>query len=163
MKMVLILAYGNNLRRDDGAGFVLADSLEKLFFEAGVDVKRIDSHQLGPELALEIAGNDVASVLFVDTRAVEDAPDHPSIDIKPAIAAQSSSPTIGHHLDESVLLSYVRHLFNKEPPAWLITVPGVDFGVGEGLSDTCLRAIENSGKELDLFVGEIIRKRLPTD
>ena len=68
--MVLILAYGNSLRRDDGAGFVLGDVVERMLSEAGFEVKRIDSHQLEPELALDISGEKISAVLFIDTRAL---------------------------------------------------------------------------------------------
>ena len=44
-EMVLILAYGNSLRRDDGAGFVLGDVVERMLSEEGFEVDRIDSHQ----------------------------------------------------------------------------------------------------------------------
>ena len=65
--MVLILAYGNSLRRDDGAGFVLADVVDRMLSEAGFEVERIDSHQLEPELAMDISGEKISAVLFMDT------------------------------------------------------------------------------------------------
>ena len=141
--MILILAYGNSLRRDDGAGFALADIIERLLHEAGTTVGRIDSHQLGPELALDMAADNISAVVFVDTRAVSDTSDNMQVRIRPTVDARSSSPALGHQLDDSVLMAYIRHLFDKAPPAWLITVPGVDFSHGEGLSDTCRRAIDN--------------------
>jgi hypothetical protein len=51
---------------------------------------------------------------------------------------------MGHHLNPPALLAYSRYLFNREPPAWLITVPGTDFDHGEGLSVTARKAIDSA-------------------
>ena len=99
--MVLILAYGNSLRRDDGAGFVLGDVVERMLSEAGLQVKRIDSHQLEPELALDISGEKISSVLFIDTRALPETPggDNLRVQFRRVASAQNASPSMGHHLD----------------------------------------------------------------
>jgi len=148
--MVLILAYGNSLRRDDGAGFVLGDVVERMLCEAGLEVERIDSHQLEPEFALDISDEKISAVLFIDTRAVPDPPasDDLRVHIRRIVAAKDASPSVGHHLDASTLLVYARYLFKKEPPAWLITVPGKDFDHGEGLSWTALEAIRSAPETL---------------
>jgi hydrogenase maturation protease len=153
--MVLILVYGNSLRRDDGAGFVLGDVVEKMLSEAGLEVERIDSHQLDPELALDISGEKVSSVLFIDTRALPETPgdDNPRVQFRRVVSAKDASPGTGHHLDPPTLLAYSLFLFKKEPPAWLVTVPGTDFDHGEGLSETTREAI-NSAPEI---LSELIR------
>ncbi|MFZ0932034.1 MAG: hydrogenase maturation protease [Syntrophobacteraceae bacterium] len=144
--MVLILAYGNSLRRDDGSGYVLADLVERMITEAGLEVERIDSHQLEPELALDISREKITSVLFIDTRALPETPneDDLRVQFRRVVSAKIASPGIGHHLNPQVLLAYSRYLFNKEPPAWLITVPGTDFDHGEGLSETARKAIDSA-------------------
>jgi hydrogenase maturation protease len=144
--MVLLFAYGNSLRRDDGAGFVLGDLVERMLSEAGLEVERIDSHQLEPEFALDISGEKISAVLFIDTRAVPDVPgaDNLNVHISRIAAAEDVSPSTCHHLDASALMAYARYLFKKEPPAWIITVPGVDFDHGEGLSPAALDAIRRA-------------------
>src|SRR5208337_4881772 len=124
--MVLILAYGNSLRRDDGAGFVLAGMTERMISEAGFEVDRIDSQQLEPELALDIANEKVSAVLFIDTRTVpetqNEAKMHSSLACPPSAlstqpqlaapvsgclrvqfrrlnSAQNTSPCMGHHFN----------------------------------------------------------------
>ncbi|MHC1729001.1 MAG: hydrogenase maturation protease [Syntrophobacteraceae bacterium] len=154
--MILILAYGNSLRRDDGAGFVLADSLESILLQAGGEVKRIDSHQLAPELALDIAGDCVSAVIFIDTRAVSDPNDDLSIHVIPVVPAEIASPSLGHHFDAPVLLTYTKYLFNKEPLAWLITIPGVDFDHGEGLSETAAKALEQAPRKLQELISSVL-------
>jgi hydrogenase maturation protease len=153
--MILILAYGNSLRRDDGAGFVLADSLESLVAAAGAKVKRIDSHQLVPELSLDIAEDGISAVIFVDTRVVAGPSDDLHVHIEQASPAELASPSVGHYLDASVLLAYTKHLFKKNPPAWLITIPGVDFDHGEGLGELAQQAIDNGREELELFAKSV--------
>ncbi len=153
--MVLILAYGNSLRRDDGAGFVLGDVVERMLSEAGLEAERVDSHQLDPELALDISGEKISAVLFIDTRVLPETPggDNLRVQFRRVVSAKNASPGMGHHLTPPTLLAYTRLLFNKDPPAWLVTVPGTDFDHGEGLSETARKAI-NSAAEI---LSELIR------
>lgn len=50
----------------------MADVVERMLSESGFEVERIESHQLEPELALDIASEKVKSVLFIDTRTVSE-------------------------------------------------------------------------------------------
>ncbi len=50
------------------------------------------------------------------------------------VEVQQCSPVLGHHLIPSALLLYARRLYGVCPPAWLVTVPGYDFDLGEGFS-----------------------------
>jgi hydrogenase maturation protease len=153
--MVLILAYGNSLRRDDGAGFVLGDVVERMLSEAGLEVMRIDSHQLEPELALDISGEKISAVLFIDARALPGTPGDNNLRVQfhRVVSTENAPSGMGHHLNPQTLLAYSLFLFKKEPPAWLVTVPGTDFDHGEGLSETARTAI-NSAPEI---LTELIR------
>lgn len=155
--MILILAYGNSLRRDDGAGFVLADVLEDLLSGTGAEARRIDSHQLVPELALDIAAEDVSAVVFADARAVLSASDGLEVGVSEVLPAEAASPSAGHNLDASVLMAYAKHLFNREVRAWLITVPGVDFDHGEGLSKTTRKSLARAPERLRELVELLAR------
>jgi hydrogenase maturation protease len=128
--MIQIIACGNSLRRDDGAGLVLAGILEQEWRPFRVDVERISVHQLTPELAADIAWAEVAAVVFVDTRVTEL---NSGLQARP-IETDSSSPSVGHYLDPNTLMIYAHLLYGKQPQAWQVTVPGNDFGHGEGLS-----------------------------
>ena len=131
---LLILACGNPLRRDDGAGLQLAEQLASLWNVAGHAARLITVQQFTPELAIEIADTQVAVVLFVDTRAESDATDpDPQIEITP-LAPDLASATLAHHLTPQVLLTYARELYHHAPPAWLVTIPGLDFGHGTACS-----------------------------
>jgi hydrogenase maturation protease len=127
---LLFIAYGNTLRRDDGAGLALAEKLRPLLCEQGWQVDLIAIQQLTPELALEIADPALQAVCFFDTAA-----EAHSVAIQMRrVDVQQSAPVLGHHLIPSALLLYARRLYGVCPPAWLVTIPGYDFELGEGFS-----------------------------
>ena len=127
---LLIIGYGNGLRRDDGAGLVLAEKLAVKLSTRGVAVHQLAVQQLVPELALTIANADLDGVLFVDTvadRGVTKIIFHSLVDAAIHVA-------LGHHLTPQALLLYAARLYGHCPPAWLVAIPGTDFGHGEGFS-----------------------------
>lgn len=129
---LLFIAYGNTLRRDDGAGLALAEQLRPLLCNQGFQVDLIAVQQLTPELAVEIADPALHAVYFFDTALEE----HPTAVQIQHIDATSVTPVLGHHLMPSALLLYAERLYRMCPPAWLITIPGSDFEFGEGFSPT---------------------------
>lgn len=130
---LLIIGYGNPLRRDDGAGLILAERLESLCRVQGLPVERLAVHQLLPELAPEIARPIVTTVIFIDTRVADPADPAPALEFTP-VEADPVSPGVGHHLDPAALLLYADHLYGHRPPAWRLTIPGFDFDHGERFS-----------------------------
>jgi hydrogenase maturation protease len=141
--MILIIGYGNSLRGDDGAGLLLAERLEQAWQAHQIAVERLAVQQLMPELAWDIAREAVEAVLFVDTRVVAPGETEPGLQIS-LVEAPVLSPSLGHHLDPAVLLTYARLLYGKTLPAWLVTVPGVDFEHGETLSQTAQQALDTA-------------------
>jgi hydrogenase maturation protease len=128
--VVLLIGYGNRLRRDDGAGAVLPAMVER--GSPPGSVRAIEAHQLVPEMAEEIAAPEVAGVIFFDA-----CPAHGGMNSVGAVRL-SPSPAgnpLGHHLTPELLLEYSWKLYGRIPSAWLVTVPGEDFGHGEGFSD----------------------------
>jgi hydrogenase maturation protease len=138
--LILIIAYGNSLRRDDGAGLILGEKLEEVLRKRGLPVTRITVHQLTPELALDVAADDTAGVVFVDTRVSDAGEGQHELQLC-ALGSDQSLSSLGHHLGASSIMTYARLLYDKSPPAWLLTVPGVDFDHGEGLSEPAQRAL----------------------
>lgn len=152
--MLLIIAYGNDLRRDDGAGLRLAEMIEQECQHRRWPVKRISGHQLLPELSPEIAREDIEAVLFVDTRAVQAAEVKPVIETHP-IALDETSPGLGHQLSPTALLLYVYLLYSRRPPAWLVTAPGLDFSHGEELSPIAQQALHDAGGDIAALLDEV--------
>jgi hydrogenase maturation protease len=152
--MLLIIAYGNDLRRDDGAGLRLAEMIEQECRRRRLPAKRISGRQLLPELSPEIARADIEAVLFVDTRAVQPTEVKPIIETHP-IALDRASPGLGHQLSPTALLLYVYLLYGRQPPAWLVTAPGLDFSHGEGLSPVALQALHDAGADIAALLDEV--------
>jgi hydrogenase maturation protease len=138
--VILIIAYGNSLRRDDGAGLILGEILEEALRGSGQDVSLITAHQLTPDLALSVAGENISAVVFVDTRVSGAGEEKHELQLRP-LSSDQGSTSLGHHVGASSIMIYARLLYDKSPPAWMLTVPGVDFEHGEGLSDTAQNAL----------------------
>ena len=143
--MILIIAYGNNLREDDGAGLLLAERLVTRWQDRGLPVRHLAVQQLTPELAADIAGEDVTAVVFIDTRLSTSSADL-DVGVVPLEAIGEQSPSMGHHFMPDVLLTYAKALYAVDPlpPAWLVTVPGVAFGYGERISEATQLAIQSA-------------------
>jgi len=138
--MILLIGCGNSLRRDDGAGLLLAALLEKSWRSGPQVVKRICVHQLTPDLAEYIARDEVKVVVFVDSIAAKMEVTHPEVEVR-RLTVEDSSPSLGHFLPPKALMLYARFLYNKSPSSWTVTVPGTDYGHGEGLGKVAKRAI----------------------
>ena len=154
--MKLLIACGNSLRQDDGAGIILADGLAAHWQAQNRPFRTIQVQQLVPELALDIAAEEVEEVWFVDSRVAQDEEDT-AVQIRP-LYPDSQSPAIGHQLSPEMLLLYARKLFDKrpseaQPVAWQVTIPGFHFGHSETVSATCQaildKALNQIGKDLD--------------
>lgn len=154
--MILLLAYGNSLRMDDGAGLRLAEQMAAHWRAVGTPVRHVPGHQLVPELAVQIAEPDVQAVVFVDTRA-EPAGGVAVAALQPAGAA---SPSVGHHTQPEVLLAYATLWLEERqaPHAWLVTTPGLDFGHGEGLSPTASAAIHEAWSQRDHALMQLLER-----
>lgn len=128
----LIIGYGNELRRDDGAGPAVARIVAEMKLP-GVTVEVC--HQLLPEHAAKIATAEL--VIFVDA-TLDDAEEIRVRRIQPA----SQPELCGHQCDPERLLHWCDLLASRIPQAWLIRIPGSDFGIGEGLSRLAKRHVE---------------------
>ena len=153
--MILIIGYGNSLRQDDGAGLILANKLAQACRKRDLPVRCITTHQLMPELAPTIAAEEISAVVFVDTRVVLPSETDVAVQIR-TLAANTSSPSLGHHLTPETLLLYAQLLYNRHPAAWLVTVPGISFDHGEALSELTKNALATAPISLLLRGFEVI-------
>ena len=125
--MWLIIGYGNRLRGDDGAGPLLAEKLAGHF--SAEQAKVIISHQLTPELALEIAAPEIQQVLFIDAKRQQA--------VASAITPLSPDATVscGHQMPPQLLLQLAAQLYQRPCAGWLLTIAGQQFAFTEQLSD----------------------------
>jgi hydrogenase maturation protease len=129
----LVIGYGNPLHRDDGAGQRVAEAVAA-WGRPGVRVLAV--HQLTPEIAEDLA--QAGCAIFVDARVTGAV-----ADIEP-LEPTAAAATLGHTSDPRALLALARALYGRCPPAWLVAVPGSDFGPGEGLSPAAARGLADA-------------------
>jgi hydrogenase maturation protease len=148
---VLVIGYGNSLRRDDGAGLVLARLLAIAWQAEGLPVALITEHQLNPEIADDIARSGASTVLFVDATDSVDSPNAIITEAKLVTETDGGpTPSMGHHLSPGAVLIYARELFGWNGIGWMISVPGYDFAHGEGLGAKTQRLVDNYARRADI-------------
>ncbi|WP_366949723.1 hydrogenase [Geobacter sp.] len=135
------------LRRDDGAGVALAGRVAR---GAGPGVKLIETQQLLPELAEELAAPGVAAAIFCDAR-LADATDGEPVRLS-RISPVCAGSSLGHHLAPEELLALADGLYGAAPPAWLVTVAGHDFGHGEGFSTEVRHALATAEQMVGVLI-----------
>ncbi len=134
--LLLVIGYGNTLRRDDGVGPRVAAEIEEM---ALAGTLTLACPLLTPELAFPLSQSRAA--VFVDA-AVE----HPwrlglrRIDPSPLPQA------LAHAADPRVLLALARDAFGHAPMAWMLTVPAEDLGIGEDLSPMAERGVMDAAQ-----------------
>jgi hydrogenase maturation protease len=142
---LLIIGYGNGLRRDDGAGLVLAERLAQHWQAQGLAVQCQLVQQLTPELAGEIAVSRADVLLFVDATVTCQGG---CIQLR-RLAEAKPSPALGHHLDPALLMSYAQLFADRLPHAWVISIGGDDFTLGEGFSPAVDRLLAQTAQLAD--------------
>ena len=143
MSCLLVIGYGNTLRRDDGVGPRVAESIAALGLPG---VQALACALLTPELAEPVARARI--VVFVD--AAVDAPRQVQLR---GLGPADSSSILAHAADPRALLALARNLFGHAPEAWWLTIPVEDLGIGEGLSPLARRGSETAVREIMRLVG----------
>jgi hydrogenase maturation protease len=126
MKRVLIIAYGNPLRSDDGLAWHAAEELRRRKLYSEIEI--ITRHQLTPELSHAVSESDL--VIFVDaTREGE-----PGELICEPLVPRPLSRSFSHELSAPGILNLANQLYGKCPDGFLVSICGEDFEHGEALS-----------------------------
>ena len=139
---LLVIGYGNTLRRDDGVGSKVAEAVAALHLP-GVNV--MVRHQLVPELAEPIS--QARGVIFVDgtVNANGDA------ELR-EIAARPAGPILAHAIDPRSLLALAKEIFERSPPAWSLAIPVEDLGFGDGLSPRAAAGLQSALTQLQSLI-----------
>jgi hypothetical protein len=117
----------------------------------GITTRLICVTQLAPELAAELVAAEIVAVIFVDAAANAQVP---AIRVTPVIVEETKS-TFGHHCGPATVLTYAAYLYQRQLPAWLVTVPGVDFGHGEGFSPAVNDLLAHPAQVAETLLTEI--------
>jgi hydrogenase maturation protease len=141
MANALIIGYGNPLRGDDGLGWHAVRLLANV--TAARDAETMTCHQLAPELAQPVS--EARVVVFVDA-AREGPPGR--LDWR-RVEAQTEPASFTHHLSPESLLGMARELYDRCPPAFIVSVAGGNFKCGEELSPPVRAALPTVVKLVD--------------
>src|SRR5690349_20917952 len=117
---LLVIGYGNELRRDDGVGPRAARAVAAWRLPG---VEGVAAHQLTPELAGLIG--EAEGVVFVDGGP------HDAVRAPPMEPGRADQ-VLGHTGEPYELLALAEALYGRRPGAWLITLPAPQLGYGEG-------------------------------
>jgi hydrogenase maturation protease len=130
---VVVIAVGNPSRGDDAIGPELAARLE---CEGLPWVEVIVDYQLQVEHALDLEDRQLA--VFVDAAVDCAGP----VEVRPLEPCRDASHTTHALSPAAVLETCVRITGQPPPPACALAVRGVQFGLGDELSDEARRNVE---------------------
>jgi hydrogenase maturation protease len=150
MPTVLIVAYGNPLRCDDGVAWRAADALENKFSS---DCKILRLHQLTPELAGTV--RNFRAVIFVDAASCDGSQDKPGTIRLDEIRGGASEPArFSHVLSPKKVLDLALQLYGASPRAFVVTVAGENFGHGDSLSAPVVSALPELVARIEHLIKE---------
>jgi hydrogenase maturation protease len=134
--VALVIGVGNDLRRDDSVGRLVAERLEALDL---ADVAVIVTTQLVPELVEPIGAAEI--VVFVD--ASVSVADVTVVPVQLLAGAGRS-----HHTTPGALLALAGRLGLAVPRATLVEIPAHDLSLGEGLSRETAAFVDDAVAEV---------------
>lgn len=141
---ILIIGYGSRLHRDDGVGPRAAEAVACWGLPG---VAALALHQLTPELAEPLAASRLA--VFVDARLASPGE---TAQVEPI--GPRGGDAAGHLSSPRALLALARAAFGGGPEAWVVTIPATDLGLGERLSPTAARGLEDALAAIGRLLGE---------
>lgn len=125
-KNILIYAYGNPGRQDDGLGNKMIELLEKWREENRKDQVYLDSnYQLNVEDATEMHNKDL--VLFVDASMEDSIQDFAITKVKPSDKMEFSM----HATSPGYLLYLCEYMYKSCPPTYLLHIKGYSWEFNE--------------------------------
>lgn len=149
MPRVLIIAYGNPLRSDDGVAWRAAEAMQGKFAAAEIEIACL--HQLGPELAETVSR--FPCVLFVD--AVSSPKSHPGEIGVQELGDESpadSTSHFSHAFSPNAVVRLAETLYRAKPRAFAVTVAGENFDHGEVLSAAVASALPDLLARIEALV-----------
>jgi hydrogenase maturation protease len=140
-RSVLVIGYGNTLRRDDGVGVRAAELMAADPRFAAVEV--LTAYQLTPELSLDLGTASLVVFVDADVRGLPGAIDVRELSAVGGTPAGVSRPpgsehadqgTSSHHVGADEVLALARELTGASPRAVAVGIGVADLELGEGLS-----------------------------
>jgi hydrogenase maturation protease len=133
---LVVLAWGNESRGDDGLGPAFLARAEALPDPPGVASTFVADFQLQPEHAVDLDGQDL--VLFVDASRTAESP-YVFRRVEPARTATFTT----HGVAPGVVLGAFEATFGRAPPpAFELAIRGERFDLGEPLGESARLCLE---------------------
>jgi hydrogenase maturation protease len=151
MARVLIVAYGNPLRCDDGAARRAAEMLEGKFLSGEVEI--VSLHQLGPELAE--SASHAECVIFIDAAAGDGKPGQVQVTRMSDGSGEPADPRpFCHALAPASIVGLAIRLYGAHLQAFSVTIKGQNFDHGESLSPAVEAALPTLIERIDELIQE---------
>lgn len=129
IRQVLVFAWGNPSRGDDALGPALLELLASRQEKGELpDVELLTDFQLQVEHALDLQGRE--RVLFIDASVSVPQP----CELRSLQAEQDTSYTTHAMSPAAILAVYAKINDEPPPPAFLLSIRGYEFDLGEALS-----------------------------
>ena len=147
---MLVLGFGNTLRRDDGVGAVAAERMAADPRFTAVEVRA--AYQLLPEMALDIAERSLVVFVDADLRLAPGAIEVRRLPVDAPASDADARPepgTSSHHVGGGELVALAQQLTGHRPDAVTVGIGVADLELGEGLSPTAEASLP---RVLDLVV-----------
>ncbi len=135
---LLVIGYGNSLRRDDGVGPRVAEAIEALNLPG---VQTLVCQLLSPEHADPISR--ARRVIFVDA-AVDRIDGVHFRKLEPG----ETSQLMAHAADPRTMLALSRDVFGRVPEAWWLTIPAIHLGFGTDYSSAAEAGFHSAVAEI---------------
>src|SRR5215469_16524248 len=132
LENILVIAYGNPLRCDDGIAWQAAEELKRVLPGSA---QVVCVHQLTPELAESTSRADL--VIFLDAATNGE----PGNLVCRSLNAEEGELRFSHHLTPEGILGLCERLYSAKPPGFLLTLHGKRFEHGAEFSTAAVRAV----------------------
>jgi hydrogenase maturation protease len=151
---VLIIGFGNRQCRDDGIGPYIVERLAAI-----LHVSETFRFLVVPRLTVDVLDEmrTAGMVVFIDATAE-------SLEkgwrCAPLTTEAYLSDFHAHQLTPAFLLEVSRLLYQKNVPAWIVSVQGEDFGPGSGITPAARKRVEKAFSSIVETVIGIHEKKL---
>jgi hydrogenase maturation protease len=115
--MRVIIGCGNELRGEDAFGIDVLQKLQKLHLP---DTKLISTHQLTPEIALDLL--DANEIIFIDAAYSVD-----EIYTLSCPILKQNNLNVSHHIEPKYIIEILRHLYHKDPAFYVYSMGSCSF------------------------------------
>jgi hydrogenase maturation protease len=144
---ILVVGYGNPLCSGAATGPLVADAIAA---KRCSHVVTISVTQLVPELATLVASS--RAVIFVDASV----DDQQTVEVRELVPACPLSCRF-HHTGPRELLAITRNCYGHAPLAWLVSVPGREFHLGDELSPPTRQHVLDATQSVEQLIDQLAK------